>query len=178
MPAVIEILKKQSNDFDLTEIINGEERMPPSPFTRHQELVSNLFYEIREFIKKNNIGKVFLSPLDVIFEDNVNRLQPDLIFIKTENLAISQDWIRGVPDMVAEIVSKGSFEKDTIEKKAIYEKYGVKEYWIVFPEFETIEVYTLIDGKYKMLCAAEGAGIVKSKIIEGFEIDIKTVFKV
>ncbi|MBF0345171.1 MAG: Uma2 family endonuclease [Nitrospirae bacterium] len=70
------------------------------------------------------------------------------MFIKKENMAIFQDWIRGVPDMVVEIVSKGSVTKDTITKKEIYERYKVHEYWIIFPELETIEVLTIDVDRY------------------------------
>lgn len=170
------VLEKTSSEFDLTEIINGEEIMSPSSFLNHQKILSNLNLEISIFLKQKKNGKIYFAPLDVIFEENVNRLQPDLIYLKNENTAILNDWIRGVPDMVAEVVSKGSFEKDTIEKKAIYEKYGVKEFWLVFPDYETIEVYTLENGKYKLFSAAETQGIIKSLIFEGLEIDIKNIF--
>ncbi|MBF0345749.1 MAG: Uma2 family endonuclease [Nitrospirae bacterium] len=70
----------------------------------------------------------------------------DILFIRKENSAIMQDYIRGVPDMVCEIVSKGSVAKGTVTKKEIYERYKVPEYWIVFPELETIEVFTIEGG--------------------------------
>jgi Uma2 family endonuclease len=164
-------------DFDLTEIINGVEIMAPSPFIKHQDISGNLNEIIRQYIKKNKLGKLYYSPLDIILEEDINRLQPDLVFIKNENMAIAQDWIRGVPDMVCEIVSIGSVAMDTITKKDIYEKYRVSEYWIVLPEFSTIEVCVLENDKYKLFSCAEGEGVVKSKVIEGLEVDIKDVFE-
>ncbi|WP_236861837.1 Uma2 family endonuclease [Candidatus Magnetominusculus xianensis] len=160
----------------MTEIINGEEVMGPSPFFKHQRIVSKLHLIIGQFVNRNNLGEVCLSPLDVIFEEGVNRLQPDILFIKKENMNIGQDWIRGVPDMVCEIISAGSYEKDTDIKKAIYEKYKVPEYWIVIPELQTIEILTIDDDKYKLHSIAAFEGVVISKIIEGLQVAIKDIF--
>ncbi|MBF0316814.1 MAG: Uma2 family endonuclease [Nitrospirae bacterium] len=164
-------------DFDLTEIINGVEVMSPSPFEKHQRIVLNLSDIISPYVRKNKLGRLHLSPLDVILKEGQQRLQPDLLFIRKENMAIVQDWIRGVPDMVCEIVSKGSHGKDTITKKDIYERYRVPEYWIVLPELETIEVLTIEGDRYEIFSIAEGEGVVKSKVMEGLKVDVKDVFE-
>ncbi|MBF0456517.1 MAG: Uma2 family endonuclease [Nitrospirae bacterium] len=165
-------------DLDLTEIINGEEVVSPSPFSKHQSIVLNLTDIIRRHVKTNKLGKVHISPLDVILEEGINRLQPDILFIRKENAAIEQDWIRGVPDMVCEVVSPGSYEYDTEVKKAIYEKYGVPEYWIVMPEVKTTEIFTLDAAKYKLLTVAAFEGVVTSKVIEGLQVNIEDIFEV
>ncbi|MEO5357338.1 MAG: Uma2 family endonuclease [Nitrospirae bacterium YQR-1] len=164
-------------DLDLTEIINGEEIMGPSPFRYHQKVSSNLNYIIHHYVKTRDLGQVYYSPLDIIFDEGVNRLQPDILFIKKENLSIAQDWIRGVPDMVCEIISAGSYEMDTAVKKAIYEKYKVPEYWIVMPEPQTIEVLTIIGDKYKLHSFAAIEGFVTSEVIEGLQVSITEVFE-
>ncbi|MBI5309048.1 MAG: Uma2 family endonuclease [Planctomycetes bacterium] len=162
--------------FDLTQIIEGEEIVTPSPYGKHQEVVFNLAFHVRKYTQENDLGKVFISPLDVILEENVNRLQPDVIFIKNENMGICRDWIRGVPDMVVEVVSRGTLVMDTITKKNIYEKYKIPECWIVMPEFESVEVFVLRDNTYELFSGAEGKGTVASRIIEGFEIDMNMIF--
>ncbi|MBF0553938.1 MAG: Uma2 family endonuclease [Nitrospirae bacterium] len=81
MNTTIEIGK----DFDLTEIINGEEVMSPSPFRKHQRIIQKIVWEILSYLKKNDLGELDISPLDVIFEEGVNRLQPDIVFIRKEN---------------------------------------------------------------------------------------------
>ncbi|MCI4625414.1 MAG: Uma2 family endonuclease [Candidatus Magnetoovum sp. WYHC-5] len=151
--------------------------MSPSPFIKHQIISSNLYNILSPYVRKHKLGKVFYSPLDVIFKEGEQRLQPDILFIRTNNLIIAQDWVRGVPDMVCEIVSKGTIGKDTITKKDIYESYHVPEYWIVLPEFETIEILTIEGNKYKLFSIAEGEGIVKSNVIEHLEVDIKDIFE-
>ncbi len=162
--------------FDLTQIIEGEKIVTPSPFGKHQEIVFNLAFHVRRYAQEKNLGKVFISPLDVIFEENVNRLQPDIIFLKNENMGIYQDWIRGVPDMVIEVVSRGTLVMDTITKKNVYEKYKLPECWIVMPEFESVEVFVLKDNAYELFSFAEEKGVVRSQIIDGLTVDIRTIF--
>ncbi|MCI4626395.1 MAG: Uma2 family endonuclease [Candidatus Magnetoovum sp. WYHC-5] len=165
-------------DFDLIEIINGEEVMSPSPYRKHQRVSMRIIRKVILHLEKdNNIGELYYAPLDVIFKEGEQRLQPDLLFIKKENMAIAQDWIRGVPDMVCEIVSIGSIKKDTITKKEIYEQYRVPEYWIVIPELQTIGIFTIEADKYQVFSWAEGEGIVSSKIIKGLQINIKDIFE-
>ncbi|MBF0466946.1 MAG: Uma2 family endonuclease [Nitrospirae bacterium] len=178
------IEKRLLRDLDLTEIINGVEVMGPSPFGRHQDVSGNLYDIIRHYVKTKGLGKVYYSPLDVIFEEGINRVQPDILFIRKENMAIFQDWVRGVPDMVCEIISPGSYEKDVEVKRIIYEKYGVPEYWIVIPELQTIEILTIeneapqaLHHKYKVHSIAGFEGVVKSKVIEGLQINLKEVFE-
>ncbi|MBF0557104.1 MAG: Uma2 family endonuclease [Nitrospirae bacterium] len=98
-------------------------------------------------------------------------------FIRKENAGIAQDWIRGVPDMVCEIISPGSYEMDTAVKRAIYERYRVPEYWIILPEFMTVEILTIEGGKYKLHSFAALEGVVTSKVIEGLEINVKDIFE-
>jgi Uma2 family endonuclease len=166
-------------DLDLTEIINGEEVMTPSPLWIHQEISGNLFRKIDSHVEQRGLGRVYYSPLDVIFEDGTNRFQPDLLFIRRENMpVVITDWIRIVPDMVCEIVSAGSYDRDVSVKKAIYEKYVVPEYWVVLPDFRAIEVLAIANGKYVRHSYAEIEGVVTSKVIEGLQVNIKDVFEV
>ena len=90
---------------------------------------------------------------------------------------IGEKAIMGPPDLVVEIISPTTVRRDTVVKKGIYEKFGVKEYWIVYPEERAVEVWVLNDdGKYELFSVAEGEGKVKSKVLEGLEIDLKGVF--
>ncbi|MBF0463945.1 MAG: Uma2 family endonuclease [Nitrospirae bacterium] len=164
-------------DLDLTEIINGVEIMGPSPFDKHQDIVGNLYDIIRQHVRTNKLGKVYLSPLDVIFEEGINRVQPDILFIRKENMPIVQGWVRGVPDMVCEIVSPWSYERDTLIKRDIYERYRVPEYWIVLPEFMSVQILTIENEKYKLHSVAAIEGTVTSKVIEGLQVDIKDIFE-
>jgi Uma2 family endonuclease len=168
------------SDFDLSQILNGVTVMAPSPFGFHQNIISNLVLLIGNHAKLHKSGKILTSPLDVIFEEGYNVLQPDLIYIKKENLSIfdSNGHIHGVPDLLIEIISASSVSRDTVEKFKIFEKYGVSEYWIVFPEQKVIEVFVLKDGKYSLLCSTENSeGIVTSIVLQNFKFNVADVFE-
>ena len=144
------------------ELIKGEIVVSPSPDVKHQMIEIKL---IKDFLKYESKGVVF-AEIDIHF-DKENVLRPDVIFIRNENKKIiGEKWIEGAPDIVVEIVSPTSSGKDFIEKKEIYEKFGVKEYWIVVPDEE--KVYVLLhDGeRYKLSCSGKKC---KSKVLDGFE---------
>ena len=168
------------SDLDLSQIINGVTIMAPSPSGYHQDISGNLYFLFRKYTKTSLTGKIFSAPLDVIFEDGLNVVQPDLIYIKKENMSIfdSKGYIHGVPDLLIEIVSTSSVSRDTVEKYKIYEKYGVSEYWIVFPELKVVEVFVLKDGKYSLFCSTENTeGVLSSVILTDFKVKVEEVFE-
>ncbi|MEO0139645.1 MAG: Uma2 family endonuclease [candidate division WOR-3 bacterium] len=164
-------------DEERYEVIKGRLMEMPSPTPWHQRILMELATLIREFVKVKNKGEVLPSPLDVVLDDNVV-LQPDIVYISKERLGvIGEKAIMGSPDLVVEIVSPSTIRRDTVVKKGIYENFGVKEYWIVYPEEKAIEVWVLDDkGNYEIYSFAEKEGKVKSKVLEGLEVDLKEVF--
>lgn len=111
------IATESLQDWDLVQIINGKEIEIPSPLLKHQKISRILQRMIEDFLIQHNLGEIFNAPLDVIFEAGVNLVQPDLIYISNENKEIIKNWIRGVPDLLVEVVSKGSFYIDNVDKK-------------------------------------------------------------
>jgi Uma2 family endonuclease len=119
----------------LAEVIENQLFMAPSPSPDHQETSGNLFTDINVFVRKNGLGKVFFAPLDLYLDEHSNVVQPDLLFISKNNpLIIDKRGLKGVPDLIIEILSPGNKKYDSVKKKKLYEKFGVKEYWIVDPE--------------------------------------------
>ena len=158
------------------EVINGRLHEMPAPTTEHQRILGRLYKVIDGFVEKVKAGEVFISPVDVILSE-ATVVQPDLLFVSKGRLDIVKDRIFGSPDLVVEIISPATVRRDTVVKKGIYERYEVKEYWIVYPEEKAVEVWSLNDkGKYELFSVAEGEGKVKSKVLEGLEIDLKEVF--
>ena len=159
------------------EILRGGLIMVPAPFTIHQRISMNMAIIIGNFVKDKNHGKIFYSPTDVVLSEDIV-VQPDILFISKERLDIIKEAaIMGSPDLIVEIISPSSASYDTVEKRDIYEEYGVKEYWLVFPQEKAIEVLTREDGVYRELCKGRKTGIVMSKIIAGLEVDLKEVFE-
>ncbi len=165
------------DDDNRYEVFNGELRMVPAPSTDHQFISRNLEVFVWNFVSKNGLGEVLDAPVDVVFDDE-EVYQPDLVFIKKDRLGIiRRDAIHGVPDLIMEIVSPSSVFYDTVEKKEIYRKYGVNEYWLVFPDEKAIEVFVLENGEYQEFCRFKKNGCVTSKILEGLKIYAKDIFK-
>ncbi len=163
-------------DFDLTQIINGEEIIMPSPVRIHQKISARLTNRLFNFVENNNLGEVYSAPFDVIL-DKANRVQPDILFVRQDRLSIIGDFVKGAPDLVIESVSPSSFELDTVKKRELYARFGVPEYWIVTPEQKSIEVLSLEGGKYKPDNRAIGSGTVTSPLLPGFSVDLQSIFE-
>ncbi len=135
------------------EIIEGEKIMAPSPDMGHGTITSNLIATIGSYVKIKKLGICFGDHMDVHFPDG-NVFQPDFIFVSSAKAELFLDkrrmTLHGVPDMVAEIFSKSTMKRDVGIKKDIYERNGIREYWIIDPWRETIDVYLLRDGKYEL----------------------------
>jgi Uma2 family endonuclease len=116
----------------LAEVIENQLFVKSPPAPDHQEVCGNIFMEISLFVRKNKLGKVFFAPLDLYLDEHSNVVQPDILFIaKTNPLVIDKKGLKGVPDLIIEILSPGNKKYDSVKKKNLYEKFGVKEYWIV-----------------------------------------------
>lgn len=159
------------------ELIEGELIMAPSPVTRHQRICGRLFALIFTFVRDNNLGEVFTAPYDVVM-DEYNVFQPDILFISKERLnIITEKNVQGAPDLVIEILSEATAYRDAIQKKRLYARFGVKEYWIVAPDDKLVEVYYLKDkGEYQLLKTYFENDIIESQIIRGLKIELKRVF--
>jgi Uma2 family endonuclease len=158
------------------ELINGIVVRKASPSPEHQEISQNLNFALSMFVRNRNSGKIFAAPTDV-FLDEYNHLIPDLCFISESRLGMIdyREGIFGVPDLVVEIISPGSVVKDRVDKHAAYERCGVREYWLVDPENRSIEVLQNLDGNFYIFSHALGSGIVRSEILDGFEVVLEDV---
>ncbi len=133
----------------LCQIINNKLVMSPAPGNIHQIVVGEIFIEIGFYLRKNKIGEVRIAPFDVYFSEQ-DIFQPDIIFIKKENLhKIKSKGLFGAPDLVVEILSPSTAHLDYKEKKIIYERYGVQEYFIVEPNSKSVTAYFLEGSEYE-----------------------------
>ncbi len=132
----------------LAEVINNVIYMSPAPSFPHQEVLSNLHTSINLYVRENNLGKCLVSPIDVYF-DNTNVFQPDIIFISNENMGIVKDEkVKGAPDLIVEVLSPGNKKHDTERKRPVYEKHGVKEFFIIDPRSKEVITYYLVNNKF------------------------------
>ena len=151
------------------ELWDGEIVMSPTPTPSHQTIVMRMTLLLDDFVREAKAGKVFVSPLDVVLSQH-RVVQPDIFFVANDNREIIQDQIRGVPDLAVEVISPGSWKRDRVEKKALYEQVGIAEYWIVDPESRAIEVFALVKGVYQLHSRAADTDLAKSRLLPGFKV--------
>ena len=164
------------NDGIRKEIIEGELFMSPAPSIKHQLVSQELFVLFYNYVKKNKSGRTFYAPCDIIFSD-INVVQPDLIYLSKEKYQILTDSnIQGAPDLIIEILSPSNKENDRIFKKHMYEKFGVKEYWVVDPENEKLEIWELKNNKYQLAIKAGNNQVVESPSLKGLRVNLSAVF--
>lgn len=134
------------NDGNRYEVIDGVLYMSTAPSARHQACVVNFIEFVGLPLKAQRIARIFPSPIGVVMT-GMDPVQPDLVLIRRERLGIiAEDGrIRGVPDLIAEILSPSNPELDTVTKRAAYARAGVPEYWILRPATRDILVHTRPD---------------------------------
>lgn len=138
----------------IIELIEGEVIVSPSPIKPHQDTSGNLYFMLRQLLMTDKIsGTAQYAPMDAHFDD-LNVAQPDIFWVSSENekckLGDDGYWY-GPPDLIVEVLSPGTTRQDKVIKFALYERYGVREYWIADPAYQNIEVWTLADGRYTRL---------------------------
>lgn len=171
-------LEFDDNDTNWYELINGELVQKQSPSIRHQRISQKIEFELALYAKQTQSGEMFHAPLDVVLDDN-NAYHPDVFFIKKERSFIldnKEQVVIGSPDLVVEILSKSTAVYDKGVKRETYERNGVREYWLIDPRNKSVEVYGLVEQRYKLIAYQEETGVVKSAALEGFELDIEKIF--
>ncbi|WP_458414960.1 Uma2 family endonuclease [Schinkia sp. CFF1] len=172
------------DDDVLCEVIDGEIiSMSPSPTPLHQDIADELTTEFKLFLRNKDCN-AFSAPIDVCLfahqeikpKDIKDWVQPDLIVVCDEN-KVGEKNIIGASDFVVEVLSPSTAKNDRVIKYHSYEKAGVKEYWIVDPYNQTIEVYLLENGAYNRSGVYFRDDIIRVHLFEDFQIDLGHVFK-
>jgi len=164
------------------ELLGGELVMVPSPSTSHQRISRRLEFILQAFVEERGLGEVYDAPLDVVLGEGEERevVQPDILYISEGRSGIiAEEEIRGAPDLIIEIISPATADRDRTYKKTLYARHGVKEYWIVDPEAKMVEVYTLGERGFELIKAykAEAEEVLSSPLLEGLEVVLKEVFR-
>jgi Uma2 family endonuclease len=152
-PKTIMDVFKMLPETTLAEVINNQLYRSPAPVGRHQRVISKLFTQIYDHAVDQNLGEAFVSPFDVFLDEKSNAVQPDIFFIAADRLDMVDDdgGVHGVPDLIVEILSSGNPQHDRITKKALYQNFKVKEYWVVDPVSRKANGYKLVKGLYQAL---------------------------
>lgn len=158
------------------ELIAGELILTASPSTRHQLAVGEVFNRLHNHSKQHG-GVALTAPYDVKFSD-VDVLQPDVLYVRAENLArIEEPYIAAAPDLVVEVSSPSTRQLEHLRKRELYERYGVPEYWLVDLEVERIEIYRLEGDRYGPPTILGPDETLATPLIPGLEIPLEDVLR-
>lgn len=159
------------------EIFEGELIMTPSPNTAHQNAVGNILTNVSIYVNTHDLGKVYCAPLDVYFDEETV-VEPDILFVSKERLhIIDEQKVNGAPDLIVEVLSPSTAERDRGFKFKRYAHEGVKEYWIVDPKQKMIEVFMLGEKGFGLFGKYGGGDEVRSKVFSDLRFQAAEVWK-
>ena len=163
-------------DDERYELVDGNLMMVPAPNMKHQKVLLTLTLKLGNFTKEHGLGTVCVAPCDVVLSDS-DVVQPDLLFIlRAREHILTDENVRGAPDLVIEILSPSTADRDLGYKHDLYGRHGVLEYWIVDPIAETIAVHRQGDGRLE---AAETLGrgeTLRTALLDGLELELDDIF--
>ena len=172
-------LESMPDDGNIYELFEGELSAAKAPSLKHQEMIVNFATILNNYLWQNPVGQIWITP-GVLF-DEYNSAIPDLVFVAKERISqiASGIHIVGAPDLAIEIMSPGSenVRRDQIVKRQTYAKFGVKEYWVVEPLVEVVEISRLQENILVSVGAFRNADEIHSPLLPGLKFTVKDVFR-
>lgn len=163
------------------ELIDGEHYVTSSPNTRHQRLVLRLSIALAAYVERHPAsGELFIAPFDVVF-GHYDVVEPDLLFIAADQQDIVTDkHVRGAPALVVEILSPGTRRVDEKIKHRLFERAGVREYWLVDPELDLVKVFRrAADGAFPRVAelSADAREALTTPLLPEFMLPLDVFFR-
>ena len=163
------------------EIIDGVHYVTPSPNQRHQELVLRLCLALGNHLEdRPDRGRVFVAPFDVVFSFH-DIVEPDLIFVAPDQFDILTDQnIQGTPALVIEILSPSTRKRDQGIKRRLYERCGVREYWVVDSATASVTILRRHpDGSFSTLSqlTASACDMLRTPLLPGWSLALARLFR-
>lgn len=165
------------------ELIDGYPYALAAPGTAHQKVAGRIYSQIESYLE-NQPCEVFIAPFDVIFdpvhvkdEEKKNVVQPDVTIVCDEK-KITSRGCEGVPDMVVEVLSPGTWKRDLNDKFNLYQFSGIKEYWVVSPADASIVVYVRNEsGRFQQKGIYNKEDAIQLEVLPNLKIDLKRIFR-
>jgi Uma2 family endonuclease len=159
------------------ELIDGIILQMTAPELDHQDTTGNFFFLLK-LLSQEIGGKAYIAPVNVEF-DEYNVPQPDVLWLAPDSKCKPDGKKRlvGAPDLIIEVLSPSTARKDKTDKFLLYEKYGVREYWLTDPSRQQVEVWRLGDTQYMLVGTFGADESFVSIVLNGKQIDLKTVFE-
>lgn len=158
----------------LTELIDGCLFVTPAQVPRHQLMLADFFRLLHRLIPN---GRLFIAPIDVYLDD-VTVVQPDILWMAANSkCSITAKYLQGTPDLIVEIFSPGTAKPDKSDKFKLYERFGVREYWMVDPVGAYLEVWGLTEGQYTQQGVYGAGDKFDSPVLGGKTVELTNIFE-
>lgn len=159
------------------QLIEGELIMSPSRNRYHQEIIGNVYALLREHVRRQRLGFVYVAPIDV-FLSEVDVVQPDVLFVsRGRKNVLRDDGVHGGPDLVVEIVSPSNGPLEKRRKLPLYARNGVKEEWLIEPNLEQIHRYDFTANAAKPVRIVDSEETFETPLFPGLTINAADVFR-
>ena len=160
------------------EIVNGVHYVTPAPAVRHQLLSMRLATAISTYLEINPIGMILAAPVDTVFT-RWDVVEPDLVFVADDQRSIiTEPNIQGAPALVVEILSPGTKKRDLGVKKDLFDRGGVREYWVIDPTANTVTIYRRGDrGLSNVQSLPDDANAITTPLLPGFSLSLEKLFR-
>lgn len=166
---------QQLPDDQRFEVLEGALVMTPGPDREHQVILLDLGALLRAFTRKAGLGMVFVAPFDVVLSEQTV-VQPDLLYVSQGRHAIvERRGVFGAPDLVVEILSPSTAQRDLETKRALYGKYGVREYWIIDPVARSVDVLTQQGSGLDLWQRYEVTATLHSPLLPGLAVNLAEI---
>ena len=158
------------------ELLNGNLMMVPAPNRKHQWVLGRLHVELDRFTQEHGLGEVYVAPFDVVLSDT-DVVQPDLLFIsRARKHTLTDKNVQGAPDLVIEILSPSTADRDRGYKRDLYGRHGVLEYWIVDAMAETVAVHRQRDGRLELAETFGRRATLQTALLERLQLKLDDIF--
>lgn len=158
------------------ELVDGALHMSPAPRPQHQRVSRRLLFALMEQLEHRGRGEVFDAPIDVVLSPH-DVVQPDLAFVAAAHAdRVREDAIHGPPDLVVEVLSPGTRRLDVKVKAPLYARAGVPHLWLVDPEIDRLEAFTLGPGGYGPPVVVDAPARFEPAAFPGLALDLAAVF--
>lgn len=159
------------------QLVEGDLYMAPSPDRFHQDILGNLHFIIRSYLKKHALGSVHLAPSDVQLTD-LNVFQPDLYYVsKARRSVLTKQGAHGAPDLVVEILSPKTAKLDKGIKREVYARIGVAEMWMVDPSAKQIATYRFAEQIEAPVATYDVGQKLESPLFPALKVDVAKAFE-
>ncbi len=158
------------------ELIDGDLLMSPSPSEKHQRVIARLVFLLEGYLERTPVGRIYPAHFDVVLSDT-DVVQPDVLFVSNERASIiGERAVRGAPDLVVEILSPATADRDRTVKTKLYARAGVRELWLVDADARTVEVLVNGENGLRRDSIWISGETVHSSLLPGFSLELSRLF--